>query len=77
MPFDFSLFFCFVFVAMVYFLCFSLFVVSLYMMHRSSLIIRNQKRKADVEEAIGYFDVMASYLDDLRKIQRKVRQTIR
>lgn len=45
--------------------------------NRSSLIIKNQKRKADVEEAIGYFDVMASYLDDLRKIQRKVRQTIR
>lgn len=47
------------------------------MANRSSLIIKNQKRKADVEEAIGYFDVMASYLDDLRKIQRKVRQTIR
>lgn len=44
---------------------------------RSSLIIKNQKRKADVEEAIGYFDVMASYLDDLRKIQRDVREIIR
>lgn len=56
--------------------CFGFYSCS-YMTNRSSLIIKNQKRKADVEEAIGYFDVMASYLDDLRKIQRKVRQTIR
>lgn len=44
--------------------------------HRSGLIIKNQKRISSVEEAISYFDLMASYLDELRKIQNLVREKI-
>lgn len=43
---------------------------------RSGLIIKNQKRVSSVEEAISYFDLMASYLDELRKIQNLVREKI-
>ncbi|XP_055303839.1 uncharacterized protein LOC129569215 isoform X2 [Sitodiplosis mosellana] len=42
----------------------------------SGLIIKNQKRISSVEEAISYFDLMASYLDELRKIQNLVREKI-
>lgn len=44
--------------------------------NRSGLIIKNQKRISSVEEAISYFDLMASYLDELRKIQNLVREKI-
>lgn len=44
--------------------------------NRSGLIIKNQKRISSVEEAISYFDLMASYLDELRKIQNHVREKI-
>ncbi|XP_031627256.1 uncharacterized protein LOC116343374 [Contarinia nasturtii] len=42
----------------------------------SNLIVKNQKRVSSVEEAITYFDLMASYLDELRKIQNFVREKI-
>lgn len=45
-------------------------------LNRSGLIIKNQKRISSVEEAISYFDLMASYLDELRKIQNLVREKI-
>lgn len=43
---------------------------------RSNLIIKNQKRSSSVEDAINYFDLMASYLDVLRNIQEIVRSNI-
>lgn len=44
--------------------------------NRSNLIIKNQKRSSSVEDAINYFDLMASYLDVLRNIQEIVRSNI-
>lgn len=43
----------------------------------TSLILKNQKRPSSVEDAINYFDLMASYLDELRNIQNTVRNQIR
>lgn len=40
------------------------------------MIIKNQKRSSSVEDAINYFDLMASYLDVLRNIQDIVRSNI-
>lgn len=45
-------------------------------LNRSSLIIKNQKVSSSVEKAIEYFDLMASYLDELRKLQNHVREVI-
>lgn len=58
------------------FLAFERAIFSIVFTNRSSTIIKNQKRKANIEEAINYFDVMASYLDELRKIQNLVREKI-
>lgn len=44
--------------------------------NRNNLIIKNQKRSSSVEDAINYFDLMASYLDVLRNIQEIVRSNI-
>lgn len=41
------------------------------------MILKNQKRPSSVEDAINYFDLMASYLDELRAIQNEVRKQIR
>lgn len=40
------------------------------------MIIKNQHRPSSVDEAISYFDLMASYLDVLRNIQSEVRNKI-
>ncbi|CAH1405097.1 unnamed protein product [Nezara viridula] len=40
-------------------------------------ILKNQNQKASVEEAKTYFDMMAQYADELRKLQKTVRIQIR
>jgi len=51
------------------------------MMHsltfRRGEILRNQKREPSVDDAIAYFDSMATYIDELRKLQRELRYMIR
>ncbi|XP_025264007.1 uncharacterized protein LOC105258860 isoform X2 [Camponotus floridanus] len=44
---------------------------------RRNEILRNQKRESSVEDAIAYFDSMATYIDELRKLQRELRHMIR
>lgn len=44
---------------------------------RRDEILRNQKREPSVEDAIAYFDSMATYVDELRKLQRELRHMIR
>ncbi|XP_070166336.1 uncharacterized protein [Polyergus mexicanus] len=44
---------------------------------RRDEILRNQKREPSVEDAIAYFDSMATYIDELRKLQRELRHMIR
>lgn len=46
-------------------------------MHRNAIILKNQTREASVDDAIKYFDLMATFLDELRKIQRELRHQIR
>ncbi|KAJ6638428.1 Atrial natriuretic peptide receptor 1, partial [Pseudolycoriella hygida] len=43
----------------------------------SNIILKNTKINSSVENAINYFDVMSTYLDELRKIQRELRHQIR
>ena len=45
--------------------------------YRSTYIFKNQKRNSSVEDAISYFDLMASSLDELRRIQNHIRERIR
>ncbi|XP_026674281.1 uncharacterized protein LOC108630979 isoform X2 [Ceratina calcarata] len=44
---------------------------------RRDEILRNQNRKPNIEDAIAYFDSMATYVDELRKLQRELRHMIR
>ncbi|CAK9822787.1 Atrial natriuretic peptide receptor 1 [Anthophora retusa] len=44
---------------------------------RRDEILRNQKRQPSVDDAIAYFDSMATYVDELRKLQRELRHMIR
>nr|XP_012139085.1 PREDICTED: uncharacterized protein LOC100876163 isoform X2 [Megachile rotundata] len=44
---------------------------------RRDEILRNQKREPSVDDAIAYFDSMATYVDELRKLQRELRHMIR
>jgi hypothetical protein len=44
---------------------------------RRGEILRNQKREPSVDDAIAYFDSMATYIDELRKLQRELRYMIR
>ncbi|XP_025158070.1 uncharacterized protein LOC105182028 isoform X1 [Harpegnathos saltator] len=44
---------------------------------RRDEILRNQKREPSVDDAIAYFDSMATYIDELRKLQRELRHMIR
>ncbi|XP_035737830.1 uncharacterized protein LOC118448555 isoform X3 [Vespa mandarinia] len=44
---------------------------------RRDEILRNRKREPSVEDAIAYFDSMATYVDELRKLQRELRHMIR
>ncbi|XP_072749417.1 uncharacterized protein [Anoplolepis gracilipes] len=44
---------------------------------RRDEIQRNQKREPSVDDAIAYFDSMATYIDELRKLQRELRHMIR
>ena len=44
---------------------------------RRDEILRNLKREPSVEDAIAYFDSMATYVDELRKLQRELRHMIR
>lgn len=50
---------------------------NLFSTFRSSIIIQNKKRNASLEDAIYYYDSMASYVDELRKLQRALRNYIR
>lgn len=44
---------------------------------RGNEILRNQRRESSVDDAIAYFDSMATYIDELRKLQRELRHMIR
>lgn len=44
---------------------------------RNDIIIKNERRKENYTEALEYFDSMATYTDELRKIQRSLRVLIR
>lgn len=44
---------------------------------RRDEILRNQRRESSVDDAIAYFDSMATYIDELRKLQRELRHMIR
>ncbi|XP_018346873.1 PREDICTED: uncharacterized protein LOC108751280 [Trachymyrmex septentrionalis] len=44
---------------------------------RRNEILRNQRRESSVDDAIAYFDSMATYIDELRKLQRELRHMIR
>ncbi|KAG7204035.1 hypothetical protein KM043_001894 [Ampulex compressa] len=44
---------------------------------RRDEILRNRKREPSVQDAIAYFDSMATYVDELRKLQRELRHMIR
>ncbi|XP_033328040.1 uncharacterized protein LOC117221307 isoform X1 [Megalopta genalis] len=44
---------------------------------RRSEILKNLKREPSVDDAIAYFDSMATYVDELRKLQRELRHMIR
>lgn len=39
--------------------------------------MKNQVRKANIKEALEYFDSIATYTDELRKLQRYLRFRIR
>ncbi|XP_049826517.1 uncharacterized protein LOC109599565 [Aethina tumida] len=45
--------------------------------HKSDIIIKNQKRAPNYSEALDYFEAIAMYTDELRKLQRSLRMTIR
>lgn len=42
----------------------------------SDVIIQNTPRQPNLEDAINYFDSMATYTDELRKLQRQLRDHI-
>ncbi|KAL0268685.1 UNVERIFIED_CONTAM: hypothetical protein PYX00_010526 [Menopon gallinae] len=44
---------------------------------RSEEILRNQKRNASIEDAMMYTDSLTSYIDELRKLQYKLRVEIK
>lgn len=45
--------------------------------YRRDEILQNQKREPNIDDAIAYFDSMATYVDELRKLQRELRHMIR
>lgn len=47
------------------------------MILRREEILKNRKREPSVDHAIDYFDSMATYIDELRKLQRELRRMIR
>lgn len=53
------------------------FDVCFFCLHRRQEILSNMPRKADVEQAKDYFDLMATYASELRKLQSRIRQDIR
>nr|CAD7422179.1 unnamed protein product [Timema poppensis] len=44
---------------------------------RKDQILANKRREASVQDAIEYFDNMASYVDELRTLQNELRERIR
>lgn len=44
--------------------------------YRNDIIIKNEAREPNYTEALRYFDSIASYTDELRKLQRSLRVTI-
>lgn len=48
-----------------------------FLLRRRDEILQNLKREPSVEDAIAYFDSMATYVDELRKLQRELRHMIR
>ncbi|XP_066996175.2 uncharacterized protein [Anabrus simplex] len=48
-----------------------------YVKMRKDEILQNHSQEPSVNEAIRYFDNMASYVDELRKLQRELRVSIR
>jgi hypothetical protein len=40
-------------------------------------ILLNEKQASNIEEAIRYYDMMASYIDELREMQVMMRTRIR
>ncbi|KAK6619875.1 hypothetical protein RUM44_006275 [Polyplax serrata] len=47
------------------------------MQQRTEEILRNRKRNASIEDAIAYTDSLTSYIDELRKLQYKLRKEIK
>ncbi|KAJ8932489.1 hypothetical protein NQ318_005547, partial [Aromia moschata] len=45
--------------------------------HKNDIILKNIQREPNYKEALEYFDSMATYSDELRKIQRTLRVSIR
>ncbi|CAD7089726.1 unnamed protein product [Hermetia illucens] len=43
----------------------------------SNIILKNRKKSPSVEDSIDYYDLMAKYVDELRKLQRELRIKIR
>lgn len=43
---------------------------------RNDIIIRNIQQEPNYTEALNYFDSIALYTDELRKLQRSLRVTI-
>lgn len=41
------------------------------------IIVRNERRPPDLNDSIEYFDSIATYTDELRKLQKELRQKIR
>lgn len=48
-----------------------------YFFYRKEQIILNQRRYHNDNDSIHYYDLMASYVDELRVLQRTVRSYIR
>jgi hypothetical protein len=44
---------------------------------KNDIITQNEKRLPNITEALDYFDSIATYTDELRKLQRYLRHTIR
>lgn len=44
---------------------------------RTEEILKNRKRNASIEDAIAYTDSLTAYIDELRKLQEKLRNEIK
>lgn len=43
----------------------------------STIIIQNRRRESSVDDAINYYDSIATYVEELRKLQKELRHKIR